>query len=344
MKEERLTNLDIVKLFAAVIIVFHHFQLSLHFYMPIFNFYGGAVNFGYIVELFFMIAGFLAVRNYRKDTRGVKMLLYKYLVFLLQSLPAGLFILCLSLYAHNKFYVWICDTPVDINMAIRGLLLINRGLVYPVKSLNNPLWCFPIMLSCFAVFYFIKWLCRKTDKIHENHMYAFVIALCFILNKYMGGVYLPFFNYEFYLCGIAFFIGCIFYGVLQLPHKHRMIARCAMLLAAVITALAVGVTNRAVAVICIYPAIIDISVNSAQAKGLAERIGGLSTSLYIWHMPGIFALYTYIYFALSAGKDFIVTPAKMIAFTALLIVFSIIWDRIYTRPVLKKIKKVILKK
>lgn len=48
--------LDLLKIVSAIIIIFHHYQQHYPLVFSHFNFYGG-INFGYVVELFFMISG-----------------------------------------------------------------------------------------------------------------------------------------------------------------------------------------------------------------------------------------------------------------------------------------------
>lgn len=60
-KAQRYYLLDVVKIFAVWIIMLHHFQQVFDVKFPYVNFYGGTFNCGYLVELFFMISGFLAI-------------------------------------------------------------------------------------------------------------------------------------------------------------------------------------------------------------------------------------------------------------------------------------------
>ena len=52
-------SLDIVKIFACVCIVFHHYQQMSGVNYSVFNFYGGVFPFERMVELFFLISGAL---------------------------------------------------------------------------------------------------------------------------------------------------------------------------------------------------------------------------------------------------------------------------------------------
>ena len=55
---KRYYSLDILKFIAAILIIFHHFQQSFDVKYSGFNFFGGDIYFGNIVELFFMLSGF----------------------------------------------------------------------------------------------------------------------------------------------------------------------------------------------------------------------------------------------------------------------------------------------
>ena len=63
IKTTRISNLDIIKILAAIAIVFHHYQQCFSV-----QFDSGALNkslplLGYLVELFFIISGFFAART-----------------------------------------------------------------------------------------------------------------------------------------------------------------------------------------------------------------------------------------------------------------------------------------
>lgn len=63
---QRNYSLDVLRIIATILIVFHHYQQSTGaFFEGHLNFYNGKFYFGYIVELFFLLSGFFMV-NYRK--------------------------------------------------------------------------------------------------------------------------------------------------------------------------------------------------------------------------------------------------------------------------------------
>lgn len=50
---------DLLKIISATLIVFHHYQQLFSIRFEHINFFGGFTSFGILVELFFMISGFL---------------------------------------------------------------------------------------------------------------------------------------------------------------------------------------------------------------------------------------------------------------------------------------------
>lgn len=62
---QRNYSLDVLRIIATVLIVFHHYQQATGaFFEGCLNFFNGRFYFGYIVEFFFLLSGFFMV-NYR---------------------------------------------------------------------------------------------------------------------------------------------------------------------------------------------------------------------------------------------------------------------------------------
>ena len=62
----RNTAIDIMKISGATLIVLHHYQQGTGIVLRHIAFYGGKFNFGYVVELFFLISGLLTYRTFKK--------------------------------------------------------------------------------------------------------------------------------------------------------------------------------------------------------------------------------------------------------------------------------------
>ena len=58
---KRIDNLDYLRIICSALLVFYHYQMNYKFtYNPVADFYGGVIKYEYIVELFFVMSGFLA--------------------------------------------------------------------------------------------------------------------------------------------------------------------------------------------------------------------------------------------------------------------------------------------
>lgn len=59
MSNNRNYSLDVIRIVATILIVFHHYQQIFAVTYPSgVNYYGGQFYFGYMVELFFVLSGF----------------------------------------------------------------------------------------------------------------------------------------------------------------------------------------------------------------------------------------------------------------------------------------------
>lgn len=70
MKEKKINGFDYIKVVAASAIVLCHYQQVFSVHFQGINFYGGRINFGYLVELFFTISGFLTVYRDKRRTNS----------------------------------------------------------------------------------------------------------------------------------------------------------------------------------------------------------------------------------------------------------------------------------
>lgn len=60
--ERREYSLDVIKIIATILIVFHHYQQVTGAMFSVINFWDGKFYFGYIVELFFVLSGYFMWR------------------------------------------------------------------------------------------------------------------------------------------------------------------------------------------------------------------------------------------------------------------------------------------
>lgn len=68
--DKRNYSLDVIKIIATILIVFHHYQQVTGTKFQLMNFYDGNFQFGFIVELFFIISGYLTFKYIKKIENG----------------------------------------------------------------------------------------------------------------------------------------------------------------------------------------------------------------------------------------------------------------------------------
>lgn len=69
--EQREYSLDLLKILATIMIVFHHYQQGEEVVFSHWNFFNGKFYFGWLVELFFMLSGYFMFRYVEKIQNGL---------------------------------------------------------------------------------------------------------------------------------------------------------------------------------------------------------------------------------------------------------------------------------
>ena len=339
MTKQRLTNLDVIKLFLAFIIIFHHFQQNFSLYMPLVNFYGGVYDWSRAVELFFMISGFLLARN--DDTNEklyIRPVVRRYIGFLFAAVPAGIACAVQACLIHQMTGNWMGDVVLDVPKIIRGLLLVDRGYIYSGLSINNPTWFCTILLYCDALFYFVKCLDMEFKKINKVYIYILITVFYAIFYKSSAitVIYVPFFNYDMNRGGAAFFIGCLLFHVFKLPKKKQWAVRAAFLALAAIMSLKYGLLSDKVSVFCVFPLLADAAVNTKQTDSkFISGTQGVSMYMYLWHIFFI----NLIIICITIGINVPLTPITMLVLAAVVFLFSLAWQKTYGKWAQKTVKK-----
>lgn len=290
---------DIIKPVAATLIVFHHYQQVFKCVFPGINFYDGFFNFGYFVELFFMISGFLTLYTF-KNYAGAAQLSGCFWKKLKRLLPV-VTIACLFILVVKTFLYM--DSPSDlsalwnIKAVTANFLLLFSG--YPFFSMigyNNPTWYIAILIQCYAVFYLLKYI---TNKLHIRFLFvcSLFVALAVILNKFSLLYDNSFRGFE------TFFIGVIICDIsenykaiiqrVKIAQNKKFVS--AFLSLVIIIALCsiffFPKYQRIALVFGIFPETIilsflyrDVKINS-KIRSVFKCLCGVSFEVYIWHYP-----------------------------------------------------------
>ena len=179
----RNTAIDIMKISGATLIVLHHYQQGTGIALRHIAFYGGKFNFGYVVELFFVISGLLTYRTFknmdilpplrifgmRKARRIIPLLAISVIV---ESILRYIY---LTISGKGEFDFGLLDIFVNATGT-------NWG-IFQVKIINQPTWYLSVLLLCYFEMYVTIWISRKL-KIQPDYLWLFLMIIGVAANTY----------------------------------------------------------------------------------------------------------------------------------------------------------------
>lgn len=189
-----------------------------------------------VVEMFFVISGFLMAMHHEHvfeancETGGVKREIFKrfiklYPAYFWGNVFGGLMILSYRLLYHTNYI-----HTVDLRGLVVNFLMISQGWGVEIAEFNPTLWCVPVEMLCYVIFFFICFFCtkRKTD------ILPFYIILIFLgrIGRYYK-LDVPFVHAGTSCRGYQnFFMGCLLfhvYGWMKKRYKKFFIASIALI-------------------------------------------------------------------------------------------------------------------
>ncbi len=299
METKREYGLDFLKTVATALIVLDHFQLSIGADYR-FPFYPGVgtFDFGYMVELFFLLSGFFTARYVQRIREGLsfrEFFLHRYLrLFPLMAVSAaGWSLLFLLLGLHRLGSAWARQLPTLWNLAATALG-IQEGWGFASSFINNPLWYLSVLIFCYIVFYVLVRAAQRL-RISPYYLFGLMIFLGAAIRSYC--IELPFLNYSMSRGYCSFFAGILLAALLRGRKPGKLVLWLCVLDVAVITALmctdhfALIGDMQHVLTFLYYPALIVLFRSDAAARVFCKPVFGLlgkvSFNVYVWHMSGI---------------------------------------------------------
>ena len=343
--KQRIYTLDICKIVLTVLVVFHHFQQITGVVYEGVNFYGGTIDMYPILELFFMISGFMcapAIGKMLDESFGkyfIKKAIRIYPMVAITMITGA--IIMFSYFRMTG--TWFFDIAVTYWRTFSSMLLLTTG--GPINnglSLNPPLWYLCVLIYCYVLLYFIVWLCKK---LQVNHLVGagvmVIVGSCVV--EY--GVAFPFFTEETGRGYSAFFLGIIIYSMWEkLSHKALTIYGFAM------TALCafgylfkfeyIQGNHRAVMAYMLWPALMFVSLSTARFFHLKiwSILAAISFEVYIWHFIGLAFL---MFISVKFGLVFPNPMHLMVEFLLVLWVFAAVVYYLVEKPLTKWLKGLI---
>ena len=207
--------LDATKTIATILIILHHFQQSVDVRFSVINLWDGPFYLGKLVELFFIISGFLMTPYISKIDEGLSFKTFfvrKYLrliPFVAISTVIDLIIKCVLNY---EFYI---EKPLKILLETASVALgIHAIINQDISFANNPMWYVSCLLWCYVVFYFVFAVFKRMPM--KNSVVCLSFACLLILLGYCILLFdfnYPFFNEYIGRSLVSFFSG-VFLGVI----------------------------------------------------------------------------------------------------------------------------------
>lgn len=302
--------LDALKVAATIIIIFHHYQqLTNSSFSAGINYYGGWFYFGMMVELFFLISGYLMHRYILKIQEGTITLKDWYMkrsVRLLPMVSVSVAVTELVNYIHKLLCSGgFCqgEKTVDVFGALITSLGIHSIGVFENPRINSPTWYISVLLLTYVAFFILTKLATHW-KCSPFYLYIFAVLLSCGIRK--NGVAVPFFT-DHTTRGYI----CFFYGILlaEFVRKYGVSTKFAIMDLSVVTALLGLLLFKREFVIhglwnllsfVFFPGLILLTETDLSKRFFRHRFWGtwgqISFNAYLWHCPMITAMHSTAHF------------------------------------------------
>lgn len=298
-------GLDFLKIVATILIVFHHYQQCMEVVFPTgINFHGPFwFYWGWLVELFFMISGYVTFRYVPAILEG-KISLKEWYVKragrLLPLIAVSVLVYEALLYIHAPMCGG-CTVCNGKTVSLWGALITSLGMqsggAFANPMVNNPTWYVSGLLIMYTVFYISTVISRKL-KIPVLYTYIFMILMGCGLITY--NINLPFFNTETGRGYTSFFMGLL----LAMYVKNHGVSRQLSLLCLAVTLGYVFVCifcsgpmaseQQFLLTFVLYPALVLQTESAMSGKLFSHSIwqkwGQFSYNTFIWHVPMLLAI------------------------------------------------------
>jgi len=305
-------GLDLLKVLASLGIFFLHYQQVFDVYFENhINFFKGFYTWGYLVELFFIISGFLIYKDidriYRAELTLDKWMAPR-LVRLLPLLAVSVLVYQMADALHVKLIgeTFFIEKDFSIFRTVVAGLGLQAGGIFKRGYINNPTWYISVLLICYVLFYVLTSASRKIG-CKPYYLYALMIFI---------GIWLRDNHIE--ISETARGLYSVFFGVL-LAHYIKLwgVKRREILLSIFVLALtgAILIFKPETDVIdmnfastfFVFPALIML----AEAPAVKERLNfpflkswsEVSYNLYIWHMP-FFVVVSIVHYLTNAAFSY----------------------------------------
>lgn len=308
---KRIGALDVLKSLVISVLACHHYQWLLRGdYRFRLNLYDGVFYVGPLVELFFLLSGFLALRYKKQIEQGLSFRAF-FLRRYLRLLPlCFLSTLCYELlnriYMYDSFRLTgvvqnlhATESP-DVWSTLAIAMGFGTGWGVPDTGVNCAMWYISVLLACYLLLYFATWLAGRL-RVSPYTVYAGMVLLGVSLS-YHSLETLPLLTSRNGRGMYSFFLGLLLARALEgrRPGRGLLLGSLTVVLGYVL-AFCFSYPRALItpgygylAVFLVYPALVILGTSAPAQKlfggGWVRTMGSMSFSVYAWHLAGIVAL------------------------------------------------------
>lgn len=205
-------SIDVLKCLATILIIFHHYQQMTGVRFDNFvNFYNGNFYWGNLVELFFILSGYVTykyVEEINEISSFWKFFAKKYFRFIPMVIICGLSSVILTTLRDGEIIF-------DLSTIITSFLGIARWLSMK-NMVNNPVWYISVLLLCYICFFGVTYIARRL-RINPRTMFCMMIVLgmCMVAHNKKTGIDYPFWSKAIGRGYYTFFFGIILREILE---------------------------------------------------------------------------------------------------------------------------------
>lgn len=283
---EYIDNLDVIRIVATIGIVFHHYQQIANVHFGYINFYGGKFVFGYLVELFFIISGFLTEYTFNESKTLIGSFIGKLKRYYMFAALACIFSLVTALVYYYFYHTALFDLKYDPATVITSFLLIHTGWYIDFSpAINNPTWYLCVLTLCYLIYYIVY-------SLFKDYRYYFFLALIILMIPIyyyvtIKNITIPFMRMGNVRGYTGFFTGCLLCVLWRkISVKYIFVLDVALAFLSCICLYKYGISNWYVLCYLVFPCIIITAVILPQFKSsIIKTLGGISFEVYLWHVP-----------------------------------------------------------
>lgn len=305
MSRQRINSLDGLRgIGACIIAFFFHYRHFENAGTP-FKWIPGVgllEHYGYLmVELFFLISGFVIALQYKEKILNGEIAFKEYIkkriwhVWPLMFITLIVFAVLQTMYFCTAGELFVSD-GLDLNHFIYNLFMIQSGWIEDAISLNGPAWCISVEILCYIIFYW----CAYSGRRSKNSYICLCVAFVFLgLSLNIWKISLPFAAYRTVGRGyICFFEGAVLFELHNsLKAKARKKIGWLLLFSGLLVGIEVGILGTEALgspeiAMSLYfaPILLWLAINMKGIRWVLELkpfryLGKCSLSIYLWHFP-----------------------------------------------------------